>query len=150
MSYEFEQSLVYRLHRASQLADRLFEDQSDGTLPTPRQFVVLAGIIANSGASQSEIVKSTGIDRSTLADIVRRLVECQLVKRTRNECDARAYELQVTETGQAAHDAAVHAAQKVDELLFQCQCQTSRESLVAALDAMSTLQVLAIDKPRSR
>jgi DNA-binding MarR family transcriptional regulator len=44
----------------------------DGDL-TPRQLAVLVTVANNEGLSQTGLVDRTGIDRSTLADIVRRL-----------------------------------------------------------------------------
>jgi DNA-binding MarR family transcriptional regulator len=40
---------------------------------TPRQIVVLITVEQNEGISQTGIVDRTGIDRSTLADVVKRL-----------------------------------------------------------------------------
>ena len=60
------------LHLAGQRADNLFADQ--GSPLTPRQYVVLAMLEGGEGGSQTDIVRATGIDRSTLAVLVKRLV----------------------------------------------------------------------------
>ena len=44
----------------------------------------------------------TGVDRSTLADIVRRLVKRRLISRKRTKEDARAYALTLTDAGRRA------------------------------------------------
>ncbi len=51
---------------------------------------MLARVAGNEGLSQTDIVNLTGIDRSTLADIVRRLVKKGLLQRRRTKQDARA------------------------------------------------------------
>ena len=66
-------SLLHMLRRASQAADYLFSTEVDDREITSRQFVVLQAIAAGDGVSQTDIVDRTGIDRSTIADVVMRL-----------------------------------------------------------------------------
>lgn len=72
-------SLLHLLHRAGQAADELFADGMSDSDLTPRQFAVLVALGQEKGTSQTGIVGVTGIDRSTLAEIVRRLVARGLV-----------------------------------------------------------------------
>jgi hypothetical protein len=67
------QSPLHLLHRASQRADSLFSGHAGNSL-TPRQFVVLQAVAEADGLSQTGIMAATGIDRSSTADLVRRLV----------------------------------------------------------------------------
>ena len=57
---------------------------------TQRQFTVLAAAGAADGVSQSDLVRATGIDRSTLADLVARMIAKGLLERERSATDARA------------------------------------------------------------
>ena len=66
---------------------------------TPRQFAVLVTVSQNEGLSQTHLVERTGIDRSTLADIVRRMLKKGLLQRRRTKEDARAYAVKLTEEG---------------------------------------------------
>ena len=68
-------SALHLLHRAGQCADELFASQVKESDLTPRQFVVLTAVAGIEEPSQTTLVQKTGIDRSTVADIVRRLVE---------------------------------------------------------------------------
>ena len=70
----------------------------DGDL-TPRQLAVLVTVANNEGLSQTGLVDRTGIDRSTLADIVRRLQRKGLLQRRRTKEDARAYAVKLTDEG---------------------------------------------------
>jgi DNA-binding MarR family transcriptional regulator len=57
-----EKSLLHLLHRAVQAGtDRFTRELGDAGL-TARQLVVLKAILANEGASQTDIVGITGID----------------------------------------------------------------------------------------
>ena len=67
---------------------------------TYSQYQVLAAVRdAASTPNQFQLVVSTGIDRSTLSDVVRRLIAKQLLSRKRSRADERAWELYLTEGG---------------------------------------------------
>src|SRR5258705_9701452 len=67
----FQGSASHLLHRAEQSATDIFSRIAPSGMLTPRQYAILAAIEANQGLSQTGLVENTGIDRSTLADIVR-------------------------------------------------------------------------------
>jgi DNA-binding MarR family transcriptional regulator len=88
---KLERSPIHLLHRAGQCAGDIFQSEmSDGNL-TPRQYAVLYTVSQNEGLSQTNLVERTGIDRSTLADIIRRMLKKGLLQRRRTKEDARAY-----------------------------------------------------------
>jgi DNA-binding MarR family transcriptional regulator len=95
-------SLLYLLHRANQIATESFSSAMGDSDLTPRQVQVLAAIEANEGSSQTKIVELTGVDRSTLADIIRRLQKNKLIERRRSKADARAYVVKLSEGGKQA------------------------------------------------
>ena len=95
----FEGSASHLLHRAEQSATDIFGRIAPRGMLTPRQYAILAAIEANQGMSQTGLVENTGIDRSTLADIVRRMLDKGLVQRERTVDDARAYAVRLTRKG---------------------------------------------------
>jgi DNA-binding MarR family transcriptional regulator len=114
-SARLNQSPLHLLHRAGQQAELLFaaEVGTDGI--TPRQFAVLLALDANEDISQTGLVEATGIDRSTLADVVRRLVGKGLAQRKRTRLDARMYAVRLTARGREALAAHKPGAQRADE-----------------------------------
>ncbi len=126
-------SMLHLLHRAGQAADELFVQAMNDSDLTPRQYAVLVALRAHDGTSQTDIVAATGIDRSTLADIVRRLVARGLVARRRSKQDARAYAVRLTASGLAALQAAAPAAAKAEERLVKVLSTAKRRELVDAL-----------------
>lgn len=126
-------SLMHLLHRAGQAADELFADEMAGSDLTPRQFAVLNALAAHENASQTEIVEMTGIDRSTLADIVKRLVQRGLLARRRSKQDARAYAVRLTPQGQSVLRQAEPAADRASERMLRAMPQPRREDLIKAL-----------------
>jgi len=89
------------LRRCQQRAIELFVAEVGRRGPTPRQFALLLTVAQNPGMSQTELVGATGIDRSTIADMLDRLAKRGLVKRTRAAGDQRANILTITPAGLA-------------------------------------------------
>ena len=127
-------SALHLLHRAGQCADELFALNVGKTELTPRQFAVLAAAAAAEDLSQTALVEATGIDRSTLADIVRRLVERGLLARRRTKTDARMYAVKLTASGQAAMKSAGPVAETTDSTLLGALPESQRKQFLNALD----------------
>src|SRR5262245_13882325 len=68
--YDLSSSPSHLLHRAQQFAADRFAAAVEGESITQRQFAVLVGVAAKEGLTQTDLVNATGIDRSTLAELV--------------------------------------------------------------------------------
>jgi DNA-binding MarR family transcriptional regulator len=111
---------------------------------TPRQLAVLMTIAQHEGLSQTEIVDHTGIDRSTLADIVRRLQKKGLLQRRRTKEDARAYAVKLTEEGRRVLRRVEPLAKRVDRRVLDTLPANRREEFIQALASIvSTLEQTA-------
>lgn len=129
-------SLIHLLHRAGQAADEHFVDELAGGDLTPRQYAVLSVLATHESASQTEIVGMTGIDRSTLADIVKRLVQRGLLARRRSKQDARAYAVRLTPQGFTLLKSAEPAADRASERMLRLVSPNRREELLKALNLL--------------
>ena len=109
-----ERSPIHLLHRAGQCATDVFQSEMAKGELTPRQFAVLSTVSVNEGLSQTDLVDLTGIDRSTLADIIRRMLKKGLLQRKRTKEDARAYAVRLTEDGRRMLKTAEPMAKRVD------------------------------------
>jgi len=69
-----ERSPSHLLHRALQRALDIYAEEFGEAGITQRQFAVLAAADERAGATQADLVRITGIDRSTLADMARRMI----------------------------------------------------------------------------
>ena len=67
---QLERSATHLIHRAGQCATDIFPSEARASGLTPRQFAVLMIVAEEEGLTQTDLVERTGIDRSTLADIV--------------------------------------------------------------------------------
>lgn len=131
-------SPLHQLHRVGQCASDIFVAELDGVDLTPRQYAVLLTVRQNEGLSQTDLVERTGIDRSTLADIVRRMLKKGLLQRRRTREDARAYAVKVTEEGGRILAAAEPKVARVDERLLDALPVDERERFMANLTAIVT------------
>ena len=139
-------SPIHLLHRAGQCAAEVFQGAMSGTV-TPRQLAVLVTVADNEGLSQTGVVERTGIDRSTLADIVRRVAKRGLIQRRRSREDARAYVLKLTEEGERTLKAAEPLARRVDARVLNALPGGRREEFMVSLRAIvSVLEKMAPDK----
>jgi MarR family transcriptional regulator, temperature-dependent positive regulator of motility len=132
-----DEGLVHLLHRVSQRADDLFIREMGGTGLTPRQFAVLLAAAQNEKSSQTDLVERTGIDRSTVAEMVRRMVKKGLLQRRRSRQDARAYAVRVTEEGRRTLDAAQPQAERAGAAVLENLSGEQRRVLVDALKAIA-------------
>jgi DNA-binding MarR family transcriptional regulator len=143
-----DRSPIHLLHRAGQCADEVFGAEIREADLTPRQLTVLSAVAGDEGASQTKLVWATGIDRSTLADIVRRLTGKRLLQRRRTREDARAYAVRLTDEGRRVLGVASPVLRRVDERILSALPDRQREAFIAALvSIVDTLQVLA---PKTR
>ena len=129
-------SPLHLLHRVSQLATELFSGELGESDLTPRQMVVLMTVAENEGLSQSDIVDRTGIDRSTLSDIVRRLQRKGWMQRRRTKEDARAYAVNLTDKGRNLLRKALPLVRKVDERILAALPGRSGEAFIERLAAI--------------
>ena len=128
-----DMSPLYLLHRAGQFADDMFSKENRQTDMTPRQYAVLACVARNENLSQADIVARTGIDRSTLADIVRRLAGQNLLERERTREDARRYAVKLTDKGMALFKVVEPAAKATDEHILSTLLPAERDTFLKAL-----------------
>lgn len=126
-------SALHLLHRAGQCAEVLFATETGKAELTPRQYAVLACVAHNPDVSQTGLVEQTGVDRSTLADIVRRLVKKGLLHRKRTRRDARMYAVRLTPKGQNLLGSVKPLAAKVDQRILSALRSEQRSGFIAAL-----------------
>ena len=131
------QSVTHLLHRVLQLALDFHAEASGPSGLTQRQFTVLAAAGAANGVSQSDLVRATGIDRSTLADLVARMISKGLLERERSTTDARANTVRLSASGRAALSTGGKPAAKSDARLLDLLPPKKRDSFVKTLATLA-------------
>ena len=120
------------IRRCQQYFGDLYAREASGEL-TKQQFTVLAALENNEGVSQTALVEITGIDRSTLAEMVRRMLEKGLLSRERTEEDQRANAVAITASGRKALRSARSAADRAERALLDALPPPERTRFVKAL-----------------
>ena len=135
-----ERSPIHLLHRAGQCASDIFTAEMGDAGLTPRQFAVLSTVAQNEGVSQTDLVERTGVDRSTLADIVRRMLKKGLLQRRRTKNDARAYAVKLTDEGWRVLRSTEPMVRRVDDRILAMLPSKQREQFLA--DLMTIVEAL--------
>ncbi len=139
--FTLARSTAYLLYRAQQAAAERFAKRGKERQLSLRQFMVLSAIADRPGASQNDLVRSASVDRSTLADMLKRLESLGLVVKGASERDGRANALELTPDGKRLLAEADEDARKADQAILDALPKSKRKSfqdmllrLAAALD----------------
>jgi DNA-binding MarR family transcriptional regulator len=132
------------LHRALQLALDIYALDGHAGGLTQRQFAVLCAVADDEGLSQTGLVRATGIDRSTLADMVARMISKGLLARERSASDARANTVRLTEFGRSALNNAAPRVEAADQRLLDLLGAKKRETFMDALRKLAKASESAI------
>jgi DNA-binding MarR family transcriptional regulator len=147
--FRLSQSPSHLLRRAEQFAADLFarSELNDGV--TLRQTVLMAAIAEAEGASQSDLVGITGVDRSTLAEMMARMEKRGLIARAAAADDGRAKSVRLTGEGRRSLNDALPAIRAVDRALLAALPASQRsafQSILAELAASADRVVAAPDE----
>jgi DNA-binding MarR family transcriptional regulator len=127
------------LHKVLQLALDIYAEETGKGALTQRQYAVLAAASTVDGASQTDLVDMTGIDRSTLADMVARMIEKGWLGRERSKTDARAKTVRLTDKGAQALKEIAPKVAKADERILANLVASRRSGFISALGALADL-----------
>ena len=127
------------LHKVLQLALDIYAEETGKGALTQRQYAVLAAAATVDGASQTDLVNMTGIDRSTLADMVARMIEKGWLARERSKTDARAKTVRLTEKGRDALKEIAPKVQAADERILSSLVASRRSGFISALAALADI-----------
>ncbi|MBD3834568.1 MarR family winged helix-turn-helix transcriptional regulator [Brevundimonas bullata] len=137
------------MHRVLQLALDIYAEEAGPDGLTQRQFAVLEAVSARSGLTQTDLVKATGIDRSTLADLVARMTVKGLLERERSALDARAKAVRLSEAGQAALEAARPRVVAADKRILALLPKARREGFLDLLTSLTDAADAAPEQARA-
>lgn len=132
-AFDLAQAPSHLIRRCQQYFGDLYALEAGARELTPQQFTVLAALEHNEGVSQTALVEITGIDRSTLAEMARRMVEKGLLSRERTEQDQRANAVAISPGGRKALRSARLAAERAERALLEALPASERPKFVKAL-----------------
>jgi DNA-binding MarR family transcriptional regulator len=140
-----ERSPSHLLHRALQLALDIYTEETGPDAVTQRQYAVLSAVAAHEGLTQTDLVRATGIDRSTLADLVARMIGKKLLGRERSATDARANTVRLTEEGRSALETAAPRVAAADARILKLLPVRKRDAFLGVLAELSAAAETLVD-----
>ena len=153
-AFELAEAPSHLLRRCQQFYGDLYAREAGARDLTKQQYIVLAALEHNEGVSQTALVEMTGIDRSTLAEMVRRMLERGLLSRERTEDDQRANAVSITQNGRKALRSARAAADRAERLFLEALPPVERPRFVKLLSTIAsageTLVINGDVRPRRR
>lgn len=138
----FTPTLADLLRRAAQRADDIMSARLDGAM-TPRQSAVLRALAAvpdGETVNQIALVRTTGIDRSTMASMLDRMCAAGLVARKIDPQDKRGRLVKLTAKGRRWIVVAEEAAETASAVIME------RAPLKHCVAFLSTLRAIAADE----
>jgi len=125
------------LRRCQQRAVDIFMQEMGSARLTPQQFALLLTLARRPGISQTELVAETGIDRSTVGDMIDRLVRRSLVRRRRSGRDQRANTVAILPAGIALLNETLPAVERAQQRIMTPLPPPLRAEFMAALRLMA-------------
>lgn len=135
--FELANSPGHLIHRAQQFAADCYMETAGRDVLTQRQFAVLATVADNEGLTQTDLIRATGIDRSTLADLVARMATKDLIERERAPHDGRANLVRITQNGRSALESLRPQVAKADQAILDALPKSKRASFLDALQRLT-------------
>lgn len=127
------ESPSHLLHRVLQRAVGIYAEEMGAETLTQRQYAVLSAAAELDGPSQTDLVVLTGIDRSTLAELVARMIDKGLLQRERSAEDGRAKTVRLTEAGLAVLERARPRVRAADRRILALVAKPKREGFLKQL-----------------
>jgi DNA-binding MarR family transcriptional regulator len=137
-SSELAETPSHLMRRCHQFYGDLYARESGDRHLTKQQYLVLTALEQHDGVSQTSLVETTGIDRSTLAEMIRRMLDRGLLSRKRAEEDGRANTVVITQAGKRVMRAARLAAERAERALLEPLPATERTRFVKLLSLIAS------------
>lgn len=137
------------LRRAEQRAANIYTQEVGVSGLTPRQYVVLTAVAAYEGQTQTDLVSATGIDRSTLADMIARMIANGLLDRERTEGDQRANSVTLTAAGKRQLAATAVKVRNAEKRVIAPVPASKRAVLLECLRAMGRMEGVRMDDAKA-
>ena len=134
-----DRSVTYLLHRADQLATGYFREEMGALGLTRARFTALLALARTPGLNQKQLAIATGIDTSTLTELIRRLEEQKLIARKRQDGSRRGYALLLTASGKRKLKNARASAAMADRRIMTTIDKADRRTLLECLMTLNEI-----------
>lgn len=134
LDFELRSTVGHLIRVSQQVHYSLWSKKIDDIQLTSPQFAVLHVLAHEQPLDQRTIGLRSSLDRSTVADIVSRLVGRGLVESSDDPNDGRRKRIMLTELGRQIHQSAAVSALEINESLLSPVSTSDRLTLLAILN----------------
>lgn len=120
------------LRRMQQVHTLLWTAMASEEITSP-QFAVLNGLAGRPDSDQRTLGELAWLDRSTAADVIRRLADRGLVTRVRDNGDGRRNLLRLSAEGERVHQRLQARTTRMNEVMLAPLDDTERETLLSLM-----------------
>lgn len=135
IEFDLASMIGHLLRTCQQVHVAIWADIFPGGLTSP-QFAVLHALAHDGQLTQVALGSNIRLDRSTTADVVRRLVARRLVTQVKDPDDARRRLVRLTAAGRALYVESTVRATQVNETMLAGMDDEQRASLVSLLNSL--------------
>jgi DNA-binding MarR family transcriptional regulator len=136
--FDLHNSPGHLLRRCHSRARAIFDDLVGRETGLSKQQVAMMVTISHiPAATQAQLSEETGFDRNTLADTIDRLIAKGLAVRERSARDARAYEIRLTDAGQAQLEDLIPLSFEVQRKIIEPLPEASRQHFIECLQILA-------------
>lgn len=125
------------IRRCQQRAVDLFVEEVGESGPNTRQFAVLINVFQNPGMSQTALVEASGIDRSTLTEVLKRMIDRGMISKARAQEDQRTNALFLTGAGVSVLKSTFEAAERAQLRILKPLSVVDRSVAMSILEALA-------------
>jgi DNA-binding MarR family transcriptional regulator len=118
-NFHLSDKVGFLLRRLDTRATLLYHQRTRQTDITPRQFGVLVSLFKTGPMTQAALSKALFTDKSTLGEMIQRMVDRGLMLRRESKSDRRTAELSLSDAGVRALMANIRAAEAVQVELLE-------------------------------
>ena len=129
--------LGFQARVISARANQLFQDLTGQAAITPGQYAALLTLHQKGALTLTELAAAIRVDRSTLTEMVRRLVRAGLITRTGNGADRRSAVVALSPDGQEAVLRLTPGAAEVQNVLLATLGPAERRQLMGWIKAIA-------------
>jgi DNA-binding MarR family transcriptional regulator len=136
--FDLHNSPGHLLRRCHSRARAIFDELVGRATGLSKQQVALMVTISHiPAATHAQLSEETGFDRNTLADTIDRLIAKGLALRERSTRDARAYEIRLTDEGQAQLEDLIPLSFEVQQKIIEPLPEASRRHFIECLQILA-------------
>lgn len=133
-------TLVSLIRRAHKAVDAIYTEEAPGGIPLPQVMVLGALIEYRSPMPQHDLLSAAASDRSSLSEMLGRMIDAELVTRRRSSIDRREFIVSITPAGRDAYRCARLSIQRTERRIDKSLKPTTSKAIGPILTRIAEME----------